>query len=367
MPFWDTDHVSFAAYLTTNSFPNPDHVVICLGGNDVIATSYSNMDEIMAYVNTMVTALQDTVVGIPDAEIIIAPTPYGSQPHGFGLGYQASMSYNWLTWKRDMRTFAERVVDAYDVGAGGSEVSVCLPGLWLDDIYSYPTVTLDRSSRDTVHDVVVNTGTGYIHPGGIGYRQMADAVYSHLMGKRSPARNLLGYSGSFDNAFWGGVSAFCTVADSVADPFGGIGAESLISASGTVGFYKFNTTGLTLSAQNYVLSGWIKGLSGQDNTTTIRFNNHSDADVQAYVVYTHDGSLGVTESSTNGIMESVLYAVDDDWYRFWFSVAIGADAGDVFSYRIGPWSASSTTGDGCCIYGAQLEPGALPGDHLVKP
>ena len=33
-PFWDTDHVNFQSYITSNSFKTPDYVVIMLGAND---------------------------------------------------------------------------------------------------------------------------------------------------------------------------------------------------------------------------------------------------------------------------------------------------------------------------------------------
>lgn len=369
-PFWKTDKIDFQAYVTDNSLNEPDYILINLGVND---TSIDNtIAEMIAAADTVVTAALDADTGYPNAEFVFMLQAPGSSRRAFGNTYGSDGTtdggfFDYVEWRERMRELNEQIIRRYDAGAWAANVSVCPANLWLDPIYSYPVSAAGDTVRSQFDPRAVTVSINYLHPNGIGHQQMAQAVHGHVTARKNTPVNVFDASVGFDSAAWSGNAANTTVTGSKADPWGGTTAEE-IATDGAAAFASENHTDMILSENSYVVSGWISGISGQDNTATIRLLDETDSVVHSLTLDITSGGT-ITFSAEVATSEYAIYDIGaaDGWHRFWFSVDTSGDVGDNFRTMIFPWDGSTTSGDGCELVGMQLEPGTAPGDHLVMP
>jgi hypothetical protein len=165
-----------------------------------------------------------------------------------------------------------------------------------------------------------------------------DAVYAPLIAASSQLlagagaqfyapHNLIAYSGDLTQAAWSRSNV--TVAGGVADPFGGVGAQTVTATAANAFIDQFATA----TGANYVSSLWARRRAGS-------------------------GLVKLADPGHDGATTTL--ALTSSWQRFWI-------AGPPASGHVSSLLNLATSGDEVDVYGAQIEQSliATPGPYLA--
>lgn len=169
-PFWSTElgKNDFRAYAEKHGAERIDEVVILLGWNS------TGVDAIER--ESMMRKLVDSILAdFPDCHVTLCGLQ-GPSRDGFGVSYGISWNYyEKLTAVFETQAAYMRIAndEKYD-----GHVSFVHLGGQFDELNSYPTSSVATNTRDPEKIYRENNG---VHPAKIGYYQIADAVYRHLV------------------------------------------------------------------------------------------------------------------------------------------------------------------------------------------
>lgn len=259
-PFWNGAAVDFQTYTSDNSLPdNIDYCFAMAGYNDMyaLADTLASADllysRVLCHIDTFIDAMMDESTGYPDCKVIVGLQGFGAGSlSAVGNGYGAAGW--WPIFVRNIAALNAAIIARYDAGAYHAHVSVCPVGLWLDRDYGYPYSSAAASSRSSVQ---VAHYTNWLHPRTSGYRQIGDAIYSHLRGLRrleqepTAPYNLLIHSEDFTHASWTKTSAM-SLTGTTSDPWGGNRAQEWTTQANAAGYVSllYATSGLRLADHN---------------------------------------------------------------------------------------------------------------------
>jgi len=174
-PFYNltTGRFDISYYLTTNSFPNPDYIVIHLGSNDVFNTS--DISSIIVYADSII---QNIRTNLPNTHIAIAmiiPPAYSQD--AFGFNYNNGIT-RW-EYKRRVHLLNQEIKNLY--GKNGSKansyIHVVPYYVFLDTKNNMQTTSVQVNARNSQTEILQSNG---LHPATSGYYQMSDAIFGWI-------------------------------------------------------------------------------------------------------------------------------------------------------------------------------------------
>lgn len=166
-----------------------DVVTIMLGINDIgpwrgDAENIFNtaVAKIPTYI-TRIKSLIDTILGgYPNCRIflILESTMCADQD---GFGYFSDARYRRTTMnegEQALKVLRKTVISNFDDSAYSNKVILSTAGIWCDRLYGFPYLIEHPSVRASVKEV--DRFVNFLHPHNDGYKQIADGVYSSVVG-----------------------------------------------------------------------------------------------------------------------------------------------------------------------------------------
>lgn len=178
-PFVFNGSFSFAQYLTTNSFTAPDIVVLNLGINDL--TPYFDDTSALSAIYTMISQYDTMIANIKQSnanvKIGIGVTVPSGQQDAFGYSYGAGSLTSWR-YNRNNRLLTKVLIDYYG-GKQSSNIYLLPLNVNLDTVNN---IDLDASAPVNAQNssITIQRQNNGVHPGTLGYYQIADTYYSWL-------------------------------------------------------------------------------------------------------------------------------------------------------------------------------------------
>jgi len=181
-PFWNaslpTPAVDFGWYLTQNTYPAMDWVLIQLGTNDVfsatsdgaaVSATQASLTRLDTLINSIKASNVNTKVGL-----VIAPPPSFDQD-SFGANYGTGQT-RWR-FKRNILIWARDIIAKYQ-GQEASRVFLVPSNTALDTLNNMSrAASAAVNSRSAVTSTRQNNG---VHPVTSGYQQIGDALWAFL-------------------------------------------------------------------------------------------------------------------------------------------------------------------------------------------
>lgn len=177
-PFYIGGVVDFDAYLTANSFPDPDWVLIQLGINDIFAQATDVGARTVALsrmtmLGTLITSIKAAGASIKVG--LVLPPPPSIDQDAFGASYGAA--YSRWRHKRNILIWCREMIAAFS-GQEGDRIYLVPAGLSLDTSHNMSRASSAAwNSRSTENVARQNNG---VHPANSGYQQIGDAIWAFL-------------------------------------------------------------------------------------------------------------------------------------------------------------------------------------------
>jgi hypothetical protein len=171
-------------------------------------------------------------------------------------------------------------------------------------------------------------------------------------------QNWVPYSEDFtQSTYWNTTTYPVTVTGGFADPFGGTGAQLVVSGATNPALFYNNQvagTGVTGTGQQTV-SVYAKYYNSSYFTLNCYYNNDTECNVQFFL----DGSMNISGDGLVSGSASITY-VGNGWYYCQYNMPARVGTNTSFSWRVWPAGRGLTT-TGCYFFGAQMK---TPGSAL---
>ena len=378
-PFWIDGRLDFQSYVadTLGFGTDIDYVVAHLGGNEAWIAGDRMTGAEIAEIVASATAFADTLFsatyGYPTARLLVAIMPTANariSAWSYAYGSDGRMT----SYVENIKAIASALISAFDGGAYSNRVDVCYAGLWVDNVNGYPTA--NDSTRVVTGTSSVNLyGTDYLHPSTAAKKQMADAIYSHLVrfqeldDEQQLCTNEVVDSADFTNAtYWTDISTYFTPTTGQADPWSGTSATLFTATASVTNFVYAAGGGVVVDDANVVFSGFInRGTMGTDENSAFRIVDGTDsAFAQVRVNW-----LATPTVTGSGALDTAVGITDlgGDWYQVWVYMDATGRTGNTFAPRFSPMESGGDEGDTVYIAGVQLEFGVTTpcGTYVEKP
>lgn len=170
---------SFGKYIERYDIEKPDIVSILFGSNELQTCKYADaVREIEKFVSTLQKMVESIKQYSDDTKIIINLPVRGADQYSWGnqMGCVSSLKqYNYCIMKA-----AEALLNTFD-GRAGENIFVCPMIAVCDPVAAFPSGNMKMNIYSEITEV---KHTNWVHPSGVGYRQMGDALAATIMSIR---------------------------------------------------------------------------------------------------------------------------------------------------------------------------------------
>lgn len=161
----------FPKYITRHPACTPDVISILMGANDQQSCSYEDAEAKTAhFMENLSTVLCSIRRWSPTVPVVLnLPIPGADQ---YSWGKQLGCAHGAGRYNHAIRSFCEAILQEYD-GKEAQGIYISPMSAVLDPVYGFPRETHKANRYSTVE---VEASANWVHPSGVGYRQMGDAL-----------------------------------------------------------------------------------------------------------------------------------------------------------------------------------------------